>query len=402
MEKSNQIAKTGEGLVDILRSHAKELAAIAPNYVNVNRLMALAIEAKQRNPLLAQCSPVSILNFCKKCAETGTDRIGAGGMWAVPFFNSKTGSYDMAPIPDWRLLIEQAKRAKAIKHAMVDAVYANDVFEYERGLEPKLMHKPARENRGELQAVYCIYVLPDGTKDFVVMSWNDDIVPIRDRTNAWKSYLKTKHENPWVTDPAEQAKKTCVKRALKIFQGASPELTKLIDADNVVNGFPEIEIEAAPMIGLRNDKNKPEPAKHEQYLAKAPENASNAGTSTAENVTSSPKGQVDAKQPEASVAKKGTVQPGENASLESIKFEINAMIMDMAPGSLSDQENSLEIFSGFINKDGRTIKGVRSTIDPKFTESWARNVHRKIKEAHDKWTENQNAVDASWEEGKAE
>ena len=234
----------------LLSEAMPELKAIAPRFVNVTRMVQLAIEAKMRNPLLAQCSPVSVLNFCKKCAESGTDRVGAGGMWAVPFWNHKTHSFDMTPIPDWRLLVEKAKKAKAITHATAEAVYENDDFVYERGMAPNLVHRPARQNRGKLVAVYCVYVLPDNTKDFVVMDWETEIVPIRDRTNAWKAWLEKQASNPWVTDPAEQAKKTVVKRAMKLFEGASIELTHLLDADNVVNGYAETDLLARAPIAM--------------------------------------------------------------------------------------------------------------------------------------------------------
>lgn len=226
--------KQETSLAVILKEHAGEFRQVAPKYVNINRLTALAIEAKQRNPLLAKCTAVSVINFCMKMAETGTDRVGAGGMWAVPFFNGKTGTYDMVPIPDWRLIVEKARRAKVIKHATAEAVYEKDVFEYERGLNPKLTHKPAKKDRGDLAAVYCVYTLPDGTKDFAVM--------LKEEVDAIRKRSKAKDSGPWITDPEEMAKKTVIKRALKIFEGASPELTKLIDTDNAVVGFPDLAL----------------------------------------------------------------------------------------------------------------------------------------------------------------
>ena len=231
-----------QALVKMLNDSLPEMKRIAPKFVNLQRLVSLAIEAR-KNPLLANCSPMSVLNFCIKCAEWGTDRVGAGGVWPVPFYSEKLKAYEMTPIPDWRLLIEKAKKAKAIKHATTEAVYENDVFEYERGLAPVLRHVPARTNRGKITAVYCAYVLPDDTKDFVVMEWEDEIVPIKNRSKA--------KSGPWVTDPAEMGKKTVAKRAMKTFEGASIELTAMIDADNVVNGYidvPQIETrEPIPM-----------------------------------------------------------------------------------------------------------------------------------------------------------
>ena len=221
----------------VLNNTIPELKKIAPKFVNIQRLIALALEAC-KNPLLASCHVESVIFFCQKCAEWGTDRVGAGGVWAVPFWSEKTKSYEMTPIPDWRLIIEKAKKAKSINHAYPEIVYQNDVFEYELGLNPFLRHVPARKNRGEIVAAYFVYILPDGNKNFIVMDWNEDIVPIRNRSKAWIAYEKdNKKTCPWVTDPGEMAKKTVVKRGLKIFEGASIELTQMIESDNVVNGY---------------------------------------------------------------------------------------------------------------------------------------------------------------------
>jgi len=224
-----------QSLAKMLNDAMPELRKLAPKYVNLTRMVSLAIEVKMRNPLLAQCSPVSVLNFCKRCAEAGTDRVGAGGMWPVPFWNKKSSAYNMVPMPDWRLIVEKAKKAKAITHATAEAVYENDEFTYERGLNPCLVHKPALSNRGKLMAVYCVYAMPDGTKDFSVMDIAEDIEPIHKRSKAAA-------DGPWVTDYAEMAKKTAVKRALKIFEGASIELTALIAADNVATGYIDAEV----------------------------------------------------------------------------------------------------------------------------------------------------------------
>ncbi len=246
MSQNNAVTKAqvdpGQTLMKMINDAMPELKKVAPKFVNVGRMVQLALDAKMKNPLLANSSPESVLNFCMKCAQAGTDRVGAGGMWAVPYWNSKRSCFDMTPIPDWRLLVEKAKKAGAIKHAYAEAVYEADKFEYERGLNPILLHKPARTNRGKLVAVYAVIILPDDSKDFVVMDFEADIIPIRNRTNAWKSWLEKKASNPWVTDEAEQSKKTVLKRALKPFEGASIELTQLLDTDNVLNGYADITV----------------------------------------------------------------------------------------------------------------------------------------------------------------
>ena len=219
-------------LMKVLEGHRAEFKKIAPKYISIERLIGLAVQAKMKNHLLAKCTSVSVIDFCMKMAEAGTDRVGSGGMWCVPF-KDKSGNYNMVAIPDWRLIIDKARRAGVIKHATAEAVYEGDEFSYERGLEPKLVHKPSmKSNKKKLIAVYCIYTLPDGSKDFDVMT-KDEVDAIRRRSKA-------KDSGPWVTDFAEMAKKTVIKRGLKIFEGASPELTKLMDMDNEVTGFAEL------------------------------------------------------------------------------------------------------------------------------------------------------------------
>lgn len=226
-----------QALVKVLNEAMPDLKRLAPKYVNLSRLMALALEAKIKNPLLAKSSIASVVAFCKKCAEWGTDRVGAGGVWAVPFWNTKTGSYDMTPIPDWRLLVEKAKKAKAITHATAEVVREGDRFVYSRGMTPNVSHEPALAATGAVIAAYCIYTLPDGSRDFVVMS-RTELDAIRGRSQAWKAYLKdTSKLCPYNTDPEEMDKKTVIKRAMKLFEGASIELTTLLEADHRAMGF---------------------------------------------------------------------------------------------------------------------------------------------------------------------
>lgn len=226
-------AVQGASLSTILVGQEKALRKIGGKHLNASRLMALAIQATQRNPLLGKSSATSVINFCMKCAEWQTDRVGAGGVWPVPYYNSKTGLYDMQPIPDWRLMLNAAKKTGAIKHGKAEAVHENDHFEYEFGMEPRLIHKPALSDRGKVTHVYFVYTLPDGARDFVVMDAAECM--------AVKARSKAK-DGPWKTDEEQMMLKTVSRRGLKPFEGASSELTSMFDADNVVNGFPALEL----------------------------------------------------------------------------------------------------------------------------------------------------------------
>jgi len=215
-------------LAVMLKGHQAELKALAPKYLNTNRMMAIFIEAI-RNPKLRECTPVSVLASAKKMAELGTEIVGSGGVHLVPF------GREMTVIPDWRLIVAKAVAAGVIKHATATVVHEGDAFDYEKGLEPRLTHKPARKDKAVMTEVYCVYTLPDGSRDFEIMT--------KKEVDKIRSISKAGQSGPWVSFYEEMAKKTVIRRALKVFEGASPELSQVIDADNATTGFPDFTTE---------------------------------------------------------------------------------------------------------------------------------------------------------------
>lgn len=209
----------------------KRLAMVAQKHMTIDRLTLLMISACSRIPKILECSKSSILQFCMKCSETGLEPIGAGGAWPIPY------GKDLTFIPDYRGLINCAKRAGCIIDAEAQAVRENDEFSYRLGLHPDLVHVPARTERGELIGAYCIYTLPGGDKKFVHMD-PEEILSIKTRSKAYKT-------GPWVTDEAEMWKKTVIRRAMKPFAGMNSALDSAIDADD--KAFNVIDREPIPM-----------------------------------------------------------------------------------------------------------------------------------------------------------
>lgn len=89
-------------------------------------------------------------------------------------------------------------------------VYENDEFEYELGLEPKLVHKPALKDRGNLILVYALWKAKNGGFGFEVMSKEDIDIHVRKYSQSFSSSY-----SPWKTNYEEMAKKTVIKKCLK-------------------------------------------------------------------------------------------------------------------------------------------------------------------------------------------
>lgn len=105
-------------------------------------------------------------------------------------------------------LIDLAYRSGEVSVIQAQVVYAGDEFEYSFGLEPKLEHKPAKENRGDATFVYAVFRTKDGGFGFDVMS-------VADVKEHAKRYSKAYGSGPWQTNFEEMAKKTVLKRVLK-------------------------------------------------------------------------------------------------------------------------------------------------------------------------------------------
>ena len=145
-----------------------------------------------------ECNPVGQrMSYCSKCVAQKCEEI----VHALAMV--KLGISD-------RGMIALAHRSGELQNVEAHIVYENDEFEYELGLNPKLRHKPAMKNRGEIAWVYAVYRLTSGGFGFEVMSV-EDVNKHRDKF----SKAAGKGFSPWATAWEEMAKKTVIKKALK-------------------------------------------------------------------------------------------------------------------------------------------------------------------------------------------
>jgi recombination protein RecT len=152
-------------------------------------------------------------------------------------------------------LMDLAIATGSIRWAQAELVRAEDEFALQ-GFDKPPHHKfnpfkPAE--RGEIIGVYVVVKTADG--DYLTHAMPiDEVYAIRDRSSAWKAYLKdNKKKNPWLTDPGEMIKKTCVKQAYKYWP-KTDRLDTAIHHLNTDGGEGLVDI---------NDKPEPgEPVKH--------------------------------------------------------------------------------------------------------------------------------------------
>ena len=117
---------------------------------------------------------------------------------------------------------------------------------------PEHNFQPFATNRGAIVGVYCVVKTADG--DFLTDTMAiDEVYAIRDRSEAWKSYVAKKTPCPWSTDEGEMVKKTLVKRASKMW----PKTDRLDQAVHYLNTDGGQGIEFAQGVQQQPDKQPP-------------------------------------------------------------------------------------------------------------------------------------------------
>lgn len=129
-------------------------------------------------------------------------------------------------------LMDLAMSTGSVRWGQAKLVYESDVFEL-NGVDrpPTHQSKPFATDRGNVVGVYVVVKTADG--DYLTHPMSiGEVMAIRDRSEAWKAYTKDKTKLcPWVTDPGEMTKKTCVKQAYKYW----PKTDRLEKAIHYLN-----------------------------------------------------------------------------------------------------------------------------------------------------------------------
>lgn len=230
----------------------KRLQMAVPRHLTADKLLRVAASTIRHNPTLSKCTPMSLLAAIMGCAILGLEpEPFLGQAYLVPFWNSKLNSYEAQLIPGYRGYIALARRTGEVQSVSVQIVHEHDAFMLRFGLNETLDHTPGDEDeRGEAKGAYVIFKYKDGSHSFDYMSKND-INKIMDRTKS-----RDRSGNivgPWITDWDEMAKKTVIRRHVKvvplsveIVKAASMEDAAMAGQSQVDFVFPDALPEVDP------------------------------------------------------------------------------------------------------------------------------------------------------------
>lgn len=206
----------------LLKQMEAEMTRCLPKHLTAERMARIAMTELRKNPALKNCEPMSFIAAIMQASQLGLEPGVLGSCYLIPFNNTKKGIVECTFMPGYRGFIDLARRSGQIISLVSRAVYANDVFHYEFGLEENLIHKPSMDEPGELIAVYAVAKLKDGGHQFDVMT--------RKQVDVVRKGSKSSNFGPWVTHYEEMAKKTVLRKLFK-WLPCSVEMQRAVSLD---------------------------------------------------------------------------------------------------------------------------------------------------------------------------
>lgn len=274
-----------KGLGAYLAQNKVKFASVLPSHIKPERLFRSVLIAAQQNPNILRCTQESILSSALRAAELGLDCSGGfrGEGYLIPFKDK------CEFVPGYKGLINLARNAGDYIEFYADVVRANDHFVVRKGSDPKLEHEPLMgtdEERGQRLFAYAVARTREGSTQWDYMPWAD-ILKIRDRSNGWKSYKKKKDagewakDNPWDTDEDEMAKKTVLRRLVKLLPLSSDKakaLARAIEIEDRVE-FGDAHAEASDIVDGTFIDTTQKSSKTQQLAATLSPNTPTSGSS---------------------------------------------------------------------------------------------------------------------------
>ena len=252
--------KPKEKVAYLLNLKKAEIAKMLPQKMNAERLLKVAQIAATTTPALAECDIASLVGAIGQCAQMGLEpNTVLGHAYLVPFNTKRKDAQgkerwvkSVQVIIGYKGLIDLARRSGQIVSIAAHEVCENDHFELVYGLDEKLNHTPAMEERGDVIGFYAVAKLKDGGHCFEFMS-RYQINEIMANSQSKGAY------GPWKDNFVEMGRKTVIRRLSKYlplsveFQTASAldgmsDTGKDQHLDTVINGEINIMPDDAPVI----------------------------------------------------------------------------------------------------------------------------------------------------------
>ena len=220
-------------IADMIKAMEPEIKKALPQVITPERFTRMALSALNTTPKLAECSQMSFLGALMNAAQLGLEpNTPLGQAYLIPYRNK--GKLECQFQIGYKGLIDMVYRNENIQTVQAQCVYENDDFQYELGLDPKLVHKPALKSK-------------NGGFGFEVMSKED----VDDHARRFSQSFGSSY-SPWKTNYEEMAKKTVIKKCLK-YAPLKTDFVMQMNNDESIKS--EINVDMSEVVNEQEDPN---------------------------------------------------------------------------------------------------------------------------------------------------
>jgi phage RecT family recombinase len=209
----------------------------ANRWINRGKLYLLTCKQSAK---LQSCTPTSLVRAFLQGAEQGIPIDGKLG-YLVPYGTEATF------MPSYIGLVAVARRHNLVTDAYARIVRQRDEFDLsmDDGIFKVRFRPHIGSDGGEVIGAFAVLMFP-GKRCVADFMSSEEIEAVRKRSKAGSS-------GPWVTDWAEMAKKTVLRRTIKTYVD-DPEVLAMLDADDRDHGIIDAEgvvVEQSRKVGAR-------------------------------------------------------------------------------------------------------------------------------------------------------
>ena len=214
-------------IADLIKAMEPEIRKALPEVITPERFTRMALSALNTTPKLRECTQMSFLAALMNAAQLGLEpNTPLGQAYLIPYNNK--GVMECQFQIGYKGLIDLSYRNPQMQIISAQAVYENDEFSYELGLNPKLEHRPTLGERGEVRLFYGLFKLVNGGFAFEVMSKTAMDEYAKEYSKAFDSSF-----SPWKSNYIGMAKKTVIKQALK-YAPLKTDFRKALSNDETI------------------------------------------------------------------------------------------------------------------------------------------------------------------------
>ncbi|ASX99055.1 RecT-like ssDNA binding protein [Arthrobacter phage Scavito] len=197
----------------ILLTYRRQLTSTLPSHLKDkgDAWLSSAMAAIQRDPKLIAATiaaPETLISALSESAQKGLAP-GTPEYYLTPRRNK--GRDEILGITGYQGEIELIYRAGAVATVVAEVVHANDEYQYERGVDPRPVHRipggnfGSRKDRGEMIGVYAYCIMKDGSYSRVIEHGKDHIQDVMATAQGAHSDY-----SPWKKWPDQMWLKTAV------------------------------------------------------------------------------------------------------------------------------------------------------------------------------------------------